>query len=125
MSLEPDTITIPGQNYALISVVSPSSNQKTDVCGLKIKGVFATIDEAKSWAAKLQKSDATFDIYVVELYRWLPIPPEVDKIDDQVYQDGLLKDIVDGKKVEDLKAKQFFDQRMQEDLSKNVSRESQ
>jgi len=109
--LEPDTITIPGQNYALISVVSPTSNQKNDACAVKIKGVFGTIAEAESWAKKLQKDDATFDIFLVELYKWLPIPPDINLIENQEYQDSYLKDLIEGNKREQSKAKEFFEKR--------------
>ena len=69
-TLEQDFITVPGQLYALISLVGPDSPQKTDKMGLKIRGVFNTRDEAGLHAQRLQKSDPTFDIYVVDMYKW-------------------------------------------------------
>ena len=60
--LDTDYTKVNGQNYALISIVSPSSNQKYDQIALKIKGCFDTIEHAKSWAAKLQQEDDTFDM---------------------------------------------------------------
>lgn len=112
--LEPDTVTIPGQNYALINVVSPSSNQKNDTCGIKIKGVFATIAEAKAYASKLQKMDPTFDVLLCELYKWLPIPPTLEDIEDQQHQDEKLNQIIDEHKAEQIRAKQFFETRKDE-----------
>ena len=55
--LQPDSIQIPGQKYALISVVSPQSNQKNDHCGVKIRGVFEDTKSAEFHAKKLQSSD--------------------------------------------------------------------
>jgi hypothetical protein len=109
--LEADSITIPGQNYALINVVSPTSNQKTKECALKIKGVFATIIEAKEYASKISKTDPTFDLFVVELYKWLPIPPTVDEIADQQYQDEKLNTLISEHKNEQIRAKEFFESR--------------
>ena len=109
--LQPDTIQIPGQKYALISVVSPQSNQKNDHCGVKIRGVFDEIESAQMHAKKLQASDPIFDVYLVELYKWLPIPPNNDLIENQEYQDSMLNSIVKGHAEEQLRAKEFFEQR--------------
>ena len=50
--LEADPITIPGQNFALISIVSDHSNQKHEKCGVKIRGVFNTKEDAQHHAKK-------------------------------------------------------------------------
>lgn len=109
--LEADTFTIPGQQYALINVVSPKSNQKNDACGVKIKGVFATIDEAKAHAQKLSKLDPTFDVFLVEMYKWLPIPPTIEDIENKEHQDDKLNQIIEEHKAEQLRAKEHFEQR--------------
>ena len=92
--LEPTSLTIPGQNYALISVVSPDSNQKNDTCAVKIYGIFASKEEADAHARKLTKLEPTFDIFLVEPYKWLPIPPDKDSIESQEYQDEKLNTII-------------------------------
>jgi hypothetical protein len=109
--LQPDSIKLPGQNYALISVVSPNSSQKNETCGLKIKGVFDTIQEAQLYAKKINKLDPIFDIYLVELYKWLPIPPNVDMIENKEYQDSMLNTIIKGHAEEQQKAVEFFETR--------------
>jgi len=124
-ALEPDPafLQISGQNYALISVVSPSSNQKNDLCGVKIRGVFNTIDEAKQQAKKIQSCDPTFDVFLVELYKWLPIPPDVDMIENKEYQDDVLNTLIKEHKNEQFRAKEFFEQRkteMMNDKTANV-----
>jgi hypothetical protein len=118
--LQPDSIQIPGQKYALISVVSPQGNQKNDHCGVKIRGVFEDVESAKIHAKKLQANDPIFDVFLVELYKWLPIPPNTNLIENQEYQDGLLNDIIKGHAEEQLKAKEFFEQRKQELVEGNV-----
>lgn len=106
--LDEDLIKLSGQTYALISVVSPQSNQKHNLCGLKIRGVFATQEDAQHHASKLIKTDTTFDIYVVELYKWLPIPPNNELIDEHVHQEDMLQEIVKGHKDSQIAAKQHF-----------------
>lgn len=92
--LEKDSIRVPGQEYAIISVISPKSRQKSDHLAVKIKGVFSNIDEAKKHAAKLQKIDDTFDLFVVEMYSWLLLPPETEKIGEKHYGDDKLEELI-------------------------------
>lgn len=115
--LEEDFIQIPSQRYALISIVSPQSNQKYNSCALKIRGVFATEEEGRRHADKLAKMDTTFDVFLVDMYKWLPIPPDADKIDDQVYQEKMLNDIIQGHKEQQLLVKQHFEERKMESMT--------
>ena len=92
--LEKDSIRVSGQEYAIISVISPKSRQKADNLAVKIKGVFSNIDEAKKHAAKLQKADDTFDLFVVEMYSWLLLPPETEKIGEKHYADEKLEELI-------------------------------
>lgn len=109
--LKGDTNLLGGQKYALISVVSPESNQKNNACAVKIKAVFETVEEAQMHAKKLQEQDSTFDIYLVEMGKWLPIPPNNDLIESQEYQDGLLNDIIHAHINEKERAQKFFEER--------------
>ena len=121
--LDTDMTKVNGQNYALISIVSPTTNQKYDKCAVKIKGCFSTMDDARAWAKKLQDEDDSFDIYVVDMYSWLLIPPEMDKIDDVTYRDDMLNSIIRGKKEEEIKAKQVFAQHQKDMMEKKMEEE--
>lgn len=112
--LETDPITVPGQNYALISIVSDQSNQKHDKCGVKIRGVFNTKEDAQHHAKKLQALDQTFDVFLVEMYKWLLVPPDISKIDEQHHADEILNNIVQTHKEEQVKAKQLYEERKDE-----------
>lgn len=92
--LEQDLTTVPGQLFALISLVGPDLPQKNEKFGLKIRGCFANRDEAAAHAKRLQREDGTFDIYVVDMYKWLLIPPDRDAIDDVHYQEEKLEEIM-------------------------------
>ena len=124
--LDEDTVTVSGQKYALISVVSPKSMQKNDICGLKIRGVFSNIEDAQSHAQRLQKIDQLCNIYVVEMYKWLPIPPNDEEIDNHEFMEDKLNDLVKGHKEQQLLAKQHFEERkneeMQDAIAKNVGK---
>lgn len=114
--LDEDSVTISGQRFALISVVSSNTNQKSDTLpdgklALKIRGVFDTKDEADNHAKKLQKLDPHFDIFLTEVGKWLLLPPELEKIDDIRYQEPYLNELIKGHRESQILAKQLFEQR--------------
>ena len=119
MSLEQDYTTVPGQLYACLSVVGPEAPQKNDKFGIKIRGAFSTRDEAASHAKRLQKEDPTFDIYVVDMYKWLLIPPDPTKIEDVHYQNEKLEEIMTGYKENQSQAARMFNERKQAMIQKN------
>ncbi|AOM63358.1 hypothetical protein [Heterosigma akashiwo virus 01] len=95
VNLETDHIKIDGQNFALISIVAPEGlNQKSNKVCIKIKGVFDTVENARQHANDLTKHDPTFDVFVVSLYEWLLVPPDMDKISEQEYVDEELNTII-------------------------------
>ena len=113
MSLESDYTTVPGQIFACLSIVGPECPQKNEKFGIKIRGAFATRDEAANHAKRLQKEDPTFDIYVVDLYKWLLIPPDSSKIEDVHYTNEKLEEIMSGYKENQSQAARMFQERKQ------------
>ena len=111
MSLEQDYTTVPGQIYACLSIVGPEAPQKNDKFGIKIRGAFANRDEAANHAKRLQKEDPTFDIYVVDMYKWLLIPPDPTKIEDVHYTNEKLEEIMTGYRENQAQATRMFQER--------------
>lgn len=104
--------TVPGQLYALISIVGPEGcNQKSEKFGLKILGAFGTRDEAANHAKKLQEEDATFDILLVDMYQWALIPPELSEVEDVHYNEKRLEEIMTGYRENQKAAAKMFEER--------------
>ena len=110
-SLESDYLTVPGQYFACISFVGPDQPQKNEKLGMKIRGCFSTRDEAASHAKRLQKEDALVDIYVVDMYKWLLIPPDRDQIEDVHYQNEKLEEIMTKYRANQSAAASMFEKR--------------
>lgn len=110
-SLTQDYTTVPGQVFACLSVVGPDCPQKTDKFGIKIRGCFNTREEAASHAKRLQSEDGTFDIYVVDMYKWLLIPPDREQIEDVHYSDQKLDEIMTKYKENQADAARMFEER--------------
>jgi hypothetical protein len=118
--LEQDFITVPGQVYALISIVGPDQPQKNEKLGMKIRGCFPTKDEAAAHAKRLQKEDALVDIYVVDMYKWLLIPPDRDQIDDVHYQNDKLEEIMTKYRQNQREAAAHFEKRKRDMMTKPI-----
>tara|TARA_B110000858_G_C17798317_1_gene473746 strand:+ start:430 stop:1017 length:588 start_codon:yes stop_codon:yes gene_type:complete len=112
--LEQDYTTVPGQIFACLSVIGPECPQKNDKFGIKIRGCFATREEASNHAKRLQKEDATFDIYVVDMYKWLLIPPDRDKIEDVHYNNEKLEELMINYRENQSQAARMFEERKRE-----------
>ena len=78
---------------------------------LRIRGCFASKDDAAKHAQRLQKEDATFDIYVVDMYKWLLIPPDPSKIEDVHYANEKLEELMAGYKENQAQATRMFEER--------------
>ena len=111
MSLTQDYTTVPGQLYACLSIIGPEAPQKNDKFGIKIRGAFANRDEAAHHAKRLQSEDPTFDIYVVDMYKWLLIPPDPSAIEDVHYTNEKLEEIMIGYKENQSQAARMFQER--------------
>lgn len=122
--LEEDLITVPGQRFALVSFVSPVSRQKTEQCGMKIRGVFATKEEATAHVRRLQQFDPLFDVFMLEIGKWVCVPPDIEKIEDVQYQEKYLQDLISGYKTSQEEAKRHFQERkmavMEHGLDRNL-----
>jgi hypothetical protein len=118
--LEQDFLTVPGQVYALISLVGPDLPQKTEKLGLKLRGCFPTKEEAASHAKRLQKEDPLVDIYVVDMYKWLLIPPDRDQIEDTHYQNEKLEEIMTKYRQNQREASAHFEKRKRDMTAKPI-----
>jgi hypothetical protein len=92
--------------------------QKNEKLGMKIRGCFATRDEAASHAKRLQKEDALVDIYVVDMYKWLLIPPDREQITDVHYQNEKLEEIMTKYRENQSQAAAMFEKRKRDMVAK-------
>jgi len=117
-SLEADYLTVPGQLFACVSFVGPDLPQKNEKFGMKIRGCFPTRDEAGTHAKRLQKDDGIVDIYVVDMYKWLLIPPDREQIQDTHYQNEKLEEIMTKYRANQSQAAAMFEKRKRDLMAK-------
>lgn len=121
--LAPFGVRVPGQNYALVSFVSPESAQRSPMSGFRIYGCFETMEEAKAHAEKANRADDAFDIYVAEMYRWCPWYPNPMDVQDPVYSDPQLDTMLREHRAAQVSAQTAFDERVAGALKEKASRD--
>lgn len=119
-----DRVTIPGMNYAVISVVERDEELQEletprGVVGVKVRGVFETREQAESHMEKLGKIDQEFDMFLAELYRFHMLPPDIEKTEDVKYRDEYLNQLFTGYKESKSEAQAFQAER---DMMEGVER---
>ena len=68
------------------STISKEYSEKSDGCacvrGIKVRGTYETVDEAKHRCESLKRSDPNFSVYVAEVGCWCPWSPNPDELAD-------------------------------------------
>jgi hypothetical protein len=116
-NLATDSIKVSGQNWFLVSFVSPNGNQKNEHFGFKVRGVFNEYTEAVEHVKRLIKIDPTFDIFICSMYEWCLAPPDPEKLADKTYQDETLNKMVSEYNRNQIYAKEHFEERKREMLA--------
>lgn len=88
-----------------------------DLLGVKVRGIFATEEEANTMAKKLQSIDEYFHIFVGECGKWLAFDPDADSnATTSEYSNEQLNKMMKGYKENQEKAQIFKEQRKSEEL---------
>ena len=115
-NLATDTLKVSGQNWVLLSFVSPTGNQKNQHFGVKVRGAFSEYSDAVEHVKRLIKLDPDFDIFICSMYEWCLAPPDPDKLADKNYQDETLNTMVSEYNRNQIYAKEHFEERKREML---------
>ena len=111
--MEEIDVRVPGQNYALVSFVSPTGAQKSDTLGFRLYGAFETLDGARAHAARVNAVDAAFDVYVVEMRRWCAWHPDPLDVADKVYSDKRLDEMIRAHRDAQAEAQKAHEERLE------------
>ena len=91
-----DQVDCPGQTHAVISIDWVDPNPEHFL--VRFESYHSSLTEASDSAEEAQKRDATHDRYVVEMYRWVALPPDSSQIENITYTDEKLDEIMKGYK---------------------------
>lgn len=93
---------------------------QTSVRGLKIRGVYATQEEAEMRCKKVRETDPNHDIYVGPVGIWIPWDPDAYKTGRIEFMEEELNQLHNEKIKNEAKAKEEFDRRVKEAKKKAI-----
>ena len=79
------------QRYSVVAIVN--NEDKTEVA-IKIFAAKDNLDDAEEYAKSLQLLYPIFNIHVVDMYKWLMLPPDLSKIENHNYQNDELDNLI-------------------------------
>ena len=123
--LEEDSIVDKYKDYLFNSKVkldkafSEQNEFRTSVRGLKVRGIYDTLQEAEMRAKRLQKSDPNFNVFVGQVGFWLPWDPEPKEIGEEQYLNDELNQLMTEYKANADKRDEVFNTRKRDLIQKN------
>jgi len=101
-------------NEERLNNVFDEQNQfQTSVRGIKVRGSFASLQEAELRAKLLREADPSHDVYTGCVGIWMPFHPEAYKTGRVEYLENELNQLMHEKKNNETKAKEHFDERVE------------
>lgn len=82
LNLEQDPITVPGQNYAVVSWIGPTFKGKTENYGFRIMGAFGDLTEARVYAMKVNKTYPMYDTGIMQMNHFCLGYPDPSDLQD-------------------------------------------
>ena len=119
--LEDDYKTFVDQNEETLENAFNSLHQfQTSIRGLKIRGVYPTLEEAELRCKMLRELDQNHDVYVGPVGLWMPWDPEAYKTGRVEYMEEELNQLMQEKTKNETFAKNAFEERVKESKKKAI-----
>ena len=104
-----------------MSIVTPETVKNCKVRAIKIRGVYATEDEAKDRCKELNRIDPNFNIYIAQMGCWVPWADDPEKADNIEYANEELNNLMQSYQLNQKKAKEYHEERRQDFIQKNIN----
>jgi hypothetical protein len=112
-------------NEDLDKAFSRIAGTQTSVRGVKVRGVYDSIQEAERKAKELQRKDRSFHVFVGQVGYWLPWDPNADRVDDEEYLEEDLNNLMKEYKKNEASRDIFYEEQKREKLKDSVTKQMQ
>lgn len=111
------------QKFVVMTILTSKFMKESEFSkfmGIKIRGSYATYEEAQKRAAYLQKIDPLFNVFIGEVGKWLPLDDDPDKAEDVTYSDKKLNNLMKAYIKNQDDAKELYNTRKNEMILKTL-----
>ena len=98
------------------------NNFVTSMRGIKVRGVFDTIEEARNRSEFLKRFDDKFNIYIAKVGCWCPWSPNPDSLENQEYSETQLNTLMKQYKQNMDEKDAIFDERKKANIENAASK---
>ena len=120
-NIEDEYKTFIDQNEERLETSFNSSNNfQTSTRGIKVRGVYPSLEEAELRCKMLREIDPNHDVYVGPVGLWMPWEPEAYKTGRVEYMEDELNQLMHEKTKNEAFAKNAFEQRVKETKKKAI-----
>ena len=91
---------------------------QTSMRGLKVRGVYDTRQAADARAKKLSTSDSSFHVFIGQVGYWLPWDPNADGVQDEVFQNSQLNDMMEKYQENNINRDIFYEEQKRDKVKK-------
>ena len=112
-------------NEDLDKAFSRIAGTQTSVRGVKVRGVYDSIQEAERKAKELQRKDRSFHVFVGQVGYWLPWDPNADRVDEEEYLEEDLNNLMKEYKKNEASRDIFYEEQKREKLKDAVTKQMQ
>tara|TARA_B100001057_G_scaffold496206_1_gene597062 strand:+ start:201 stop:1064 length:864 start_codon:yes stop_codon:yes gene_type:complete len=110
-------------NDDLNKAFSRIAGQQTSVRGVKVRGVYDSVQEAERKAKELQRLDSSFHVFVGQVGYWLPWDPQADNVQDEEYLEDELNNLMKEYKKNEVSRDIFYEEQKREKLKDSITKE--
>ena len=96
------------------------SDYRTNMRGVKIRGVYETMKEAEIKAKQLQKRDRSFHVFVGSVGQWLPWDPCADRVQNEEYLEDELNNLMKEYKKNEVNKNLFYEEQKREKMQDSI-----
>jgi len=89
---------------------------KTNIRGVKVRGVYSSKEEAEARAKRLHRLDSSFHVFIGQVGYWLPWNPCADKIDDEKFLDTGLNELMEKYKENNINKDLMYEEEKREKM---------
>ena len=121
-----------GQRYVCLSILTNKSikdlssgevvESNNKARGIKIRGVYNTMEEAKKRCEQIRQFDKVFNVFVGDVGAWLPWDDDAESAEEAVYAEEKLNQIMKTCKDQQIKAKEYHEVRKQTLIEQSIKK---
>jgi hypothetical protein len=99
------------------------NKSQTNVRGVKVRGIYQTEEEARRRAKTLQTRDSSFNVFVGPVGYWLPWDPCADNVNDEVFMNEQLNDMIKKYKENEINKDILYEQEKREKMKDAMTKQ--